>query len=161
MLLEEAEGALFIGELRGGVRAPPVDTWTRCPATNGVNERGRRRVAHAGTVGERGRALGHWGDDEHSAHRTVTLAEPRPCSLRRAPASASVRGELMALRRGWWQSLARSGRRGKRARANIALGGTQSASTRRHDMVDTRGHRANSLLRPAFIQKSCLACCSW
>ena len=31
--------------------------------------------------------------DEHSAPRTVSLAGPCPCSLRRAPASASAREE--------------------------------------------------------------------
>ena len=46
---------------------------------------------------------------------------------------------------------------------------TREQSNRRHPehadkhagIMDTRGHRANSLLRPAFVQKSCLACCSW
>ena len=153
--------APFIGEQRGGVRAPPVDTSPRHPATSGVSERGRRRRSSRGDCWEQGRAQERGEGDEHSAQRTVGLAGPCLCLLRRAPASASARVKLMALRRGWWQSFARSGRRGKRARANRALGGTQSASTRRHDTVHTRGHCANSSLRPAYVQKSCVACCSW
>jgi len=153
--------AVFIGERGEGIgllrRASGHGARRRTASARG--EEGD--AAHAATVGGRRRAQERGEGDEHSAHRTVGLAGPCPCSLRRAPASASARGELMALRQRWWRGLARSGRRGKRARANRALGGTQSASTRRHDTVDTRGHRANSSLRPAYVQKSCLACCSW
>ena len=60
-----------------------------------------------GTVGERGRAQGHWGDDEHSAHRTVMLVGPRPCSLQRAQASASARREL---KRAWTKIVAKIGK---------------------------------------------------
>ena len=59
---------------------------------------GEGDVAHAGTVGERGRAQEQGDGDEHSAHCTVVLAGQRPCPLRQAPASASARGELRASR---------------------------------------------------------------
>ena len=65
--------------------------------------------------------------DEHNAPRTVPLAGPCPCSLRRAPASASGRGELWKWRQGWWRGVAGLGRLGSEHALNRALGGTQSA----------------------------------
>ena len=54
------------------------------------------------------------------------------------------------------------------------LGQAGEASTREHNtrrdseivdmhagIMDTRGHRVNSPLRPTNVQRSCLACCSW
>ena len=74
--------AIFIGEQRGGFG---LRRWT-------PGQGARRRVAsvragegdaaHAGTVGERGRAQDREEGDEHSAERTVALAGPRPCLLR-------------------------------------------------------------------------------
>ena len=94
--------ALFIGERRGcfGLRRWTPVHGARRRAASVRGEEGD--AAHAATVGGRRRAQERGEGDEHSAHRTVGLAGPCPCSLRRAPASASARGELMALRRGWW-----------------------------------------------------------
>ena len=91
--------AVFIGEQRGGFG---LRRWTPGRGarrrTASVRE-GEEDVAHAGTVGEWGRAKGRGEDDEHSAPRTVALAGPCPCPLRRAPASASARVELSEWRR--------------------------------------------------------------
>ena len=59
---------------------------------------GEGDATHAATVGERGRTQERGEGDEHSAHRTVGLVGPRPCSLRRAPSSVSAREELRTLR---------------------------------------------------------------
>ena len=91
--------ALFIGERRGcfGLRRwTPVHGARRRAAS--VRE-GEGDGGHTATVGERRRAQDQGDGDEHSALRTVGLAGPRTCSLRRALASASAREELRALRR--------------------------------------------------------------
>ena len=86
--------ALFIAEQQEGIgirrRTPGHGARRR---TASVSE-GEGDAAHTGTVGEWRRAQGREGGDEHSAQRTVGLAGPRPCSLRRAPTSASTRREL-------------------------------------------------------------------
>ena len=85
---------VFIGEQRGGFG---LRRWTHVHGvwrrTASVRE-GEEDIAHAGTVGERGRAQGREEDDEHSAPCTVALVGPCPCPLRRAPESASSRAEL-------------------------------------------------------------------
>ena len=94
--------APFIGERRGGFG---LRRWT---PVHGARRRaasvrgGEGDAAHAGTMGEWGRAQEQGDGNEHSANRTVGLAGPCPCSLRRAPASASAREELRTLRRRWW-----------------------------------------------------------
>lgn len=91
--------ALFIAEPREGIglrRRTPGHGARRQMAS--VSE-GEGDAAHAGTVGEWRRAQGREGGDEHSAHHTVALAGPRPCWLRRAPASVSARRELRRSRR--------------------------------------------------------------
>ena len=91
--------APFIGERRGVDRAPPA-TPGHCAQRRAASVRGGEGdAAHAGTMGERGREQDREEGDEHSAERTVALAGPRPCSLRRAPASASARAELRGSRR--------------------------------------------------------------
>ena len=74
--------ALFIGERRGGFG---LRWWTpvhgaRRRAASVRGEEGD--AAHATTVGGRRRAQERGEGDEHSAHRTVGLAGPCPCSLR-------------------------------------------------------------------------------
>ena len=147
MVLEEAGVALFIGERRGcfGLRRwTPVHGARRRAASVRGREGG---AAHAAIVGERGRAQERGEGDKHSAHHTVGLAGPCPCSLQRAPASASARGELRELRGRWWRSLARYGSRGSEHARNRALGGTQSASTRTPAHLDERGHRVDYDIR--------------
>ena len=91
--------ALFIGERRGcfGLRrwTPVQGARRRAASVRG----GEGDGGHAATVGERRRAQDQGNGDEHSALRTVGLAGPCPCSLRRAPASASAREELRTSRR--------------------------------------------------------------
>ena len=164
-MLEDAqegwEGALYIGERRGcfGLRrwTPVHGARRRAASVRG----GEGDGGHAATVGEWRRAQDQEDGDEHSALRTVGLAGPCPCSLRRAPASAIARGKLMALRQGWWRSLARSGRRGKRARAKQSARRHSERVDTQAGIVYTRGHRVNFALRPTYVQSSCLACCSW
>ena len=91
--------APFIGERRGGFglrRWTPVHGARRRAASvrGGEGDGG-----HAATVGERRRAQDQGDGDEHSALRTVGLAGPCPCSLRRAPASVIAREELRTSRR--------------------------------------------------------------
>ena len=91
--------ALLIGERRGcfGLRRwTPVHGARRRAASvrGGEGDRG-----HAATMGRRRRAQDQEDGDEHSALRTVGLAGPFPCSLRRARASASAREELRTSRR--------------------------------------------------------------
>ena len=93
MLEEAGEGSIYSRASRGD-RALPVNTWTRARRRTASVGEGEGDAAHAGTVGERGRAQECGGGDEHSAQRTIGLAGPRPCSLRRAPALVSARREL-------------------------------------------------------------------
>ena len=51
VMLERAGEGCIYRRARGGDRAPPEDTWTRRPATNGVSERGGRRRSSRGNCG--------------------------------------------------------------------------------------------------------------
>ena len=64
--------------------------------------------------------------NEHSALRTVPLAGPCPCSLRRALTLASGSGELWRWRRGWWRGVACSGRLGSEHALHRGAGYAQS-----------------------------------
>ena len=141
--------APFIGERRGGFG---LRRWT---PVHGARRRaasvrgGEGDATHAATVGERGRAQNRGEGDEHSAHRTVTLAGPCPCLLQRALASVSARGELRGFGQRWWRGLARYGSRGSEHARNRARGGTQSAATHMPAPLDERGHHVDYEIRPS------------
>lgn len=92
MVLEEAGGGSFYRRASGVDRAPPATPGHCARRRVALVRGGEGDATHAGTVGERRRAQDQEEGDEHSAERTMALAGPRPCSLRRPPASASARG---------------------------------------------------------------------
>ena len=147
VMLEEArEGSIYSRASRG-VWAPPRDTWTRCPTTNGVSERGRTRHSSRGNCWRTGMRTRREEGDNHSAHCTIALAGQRPCPLRQAPASASSRRVNGAKTK----MVARFGtlrQAGKRARDQQRLGRVVERVGRMPARLDERGHRVNSDIMP-------------
>lgn len=126
MLQEAAEGGFY---RRGGEEGPGSAGGHLSPAPG--DERCQRAMEKATEVTQPLYAVAdeHRNEgerDEHSA-RSVPLAGSCPCSLRRAPTSASGRMELWRWRRGWWRGVARSGRPSSEYALNRGAGDAQSA----------------------------------
>ena len=147
MLQEAAEG-VYIGEVARRAWAPP-ETAVSSARRRMVPEReGEGNGVHAGAMHGRGRAQEQGGKGRTQCAGTVPLAGPCPCSLRRAPASASARGKLRGWRRGWWRGGDMLWLAEQRARAQQRRWRCAERAFGMPAPSGERGHRVDRDIRP-------------
>ena len=109
--------APFIGERRGGVRALPVDTCPRRPATSSVSERGRRRRSSRGDCGRTGTNTGSRGRRRAQCRAHCCVGQTAPVLAVASSGIGECQGRVKVV---WTKMVARFGtlwQSGKRARA--------------------------------------------
>ena len=152
MVVEEAGGGSIYRRAARGVRAPPVDTCPRRPATSGVGERGRRRRRSRGHCGRAETSTGSrgWRRAQCAPHcwagRTLPVL---------AAASSGV-GECQ----GGVKDVETMMVAGFGMVVEAGEASTLEQSARRHpERVDTHAWHRGHAWSPREV--SPLACCSW